>query len=122
MNVGSATALVAAVAVGFGLRIWQYRANPSLGLDEIALAHGILGRDLGSLLLLPLPYDQVAPKGFLLAQKLAVTVLGPSDHVLRLFRSCRHWSRWLGLHRSRDGSWTPPAPSLRQRCLRRPRR
>ncbi len=77
--------LLAAVVIGFGLRVWQYGANTSLRLDEIALAQGILDRDLWTLLLAPLPYNQVAPKAFLLIQKLAVMVLGPSDHILRLF-------------------------------------
>src|SRR5687767_15052923 len=77
--------LIAAVAIGCVLRLWQYLTDTSLWLDEIALARGILDLDLRSLLLQPLPYDQVAPKGFLLVQKLAVLALGRSDYILRLF-------------------------------------
>jgi hypothetical protein len=78
-------AVVAIVAVGIALRAVQYSANTSLWLDEIALVKGILGSDLWSLLLRPLPFDQVAPKGFLFVQKLAVTMFGPNDYALRLF-------------------------------------
>jgi len=76
--------LAGIVALGAGLRIWQYAANGSLWLDEVSLAMGILQTDLSRLLTEPLPYDQVAPKGFLLLQKLAVLGLGPSDYALRL--------------------------------------
>ena len=54
-------------------------------IDEIALAKGVLALDLRDLLTTPLPYNQVAPKGFLLVQKLVVGALGPSDYALRLF-------------------------------------
>lgn len=78
-------ALVGIAVVGIALRAAQAMANTSLWLDEIALVKGILGADLWSLLVRPLPFDQVAPKGFLLVQKLAVMALGPSDFALRLF-------------------------------------
>ena len=76
--------LLLTIAVGATLRIWQYGANTALWSDEIALAAGIVDVDLPSLLASPLPHDQIAPKGFLLAQKLAVFTLGPSDYALRL--------------------------------------
>jgi hypothetical protein len=76
--------LVGLVAVGAGLRIWQYAADSSLWLDEVSLAMGVLHTGLSGLLAEPLPYDQVAPKGFLFLQKLAVLGLGPSDYALRL--------------------------------------
>ena len=78
-------ALLSIAVVGVTLRAVQALANTSLWLDEIALVKGILDSDLWSLLTRPLPFDQVAPKGFLLAQKLAVMAFGPSDYVLRLF-------------------------------------
>src|SRR5262245_54879206 len=77
-------AIVAIVVVGVILRVIQYAANTSLWLDEIALVKGILGADLFDLVARPLPFDQVAPKGFLVAQKLVVEALGPSDYALRL--------------------------------------
>ena len=82
---GMKAALTAFVVVGAALRLWQYASDVSLWLDEIALAKGILDLGLPELLTDPLPYNQVAPKGFLLVEKLAVMSLGPSDHALRLF-------------------------------------
>jgi Dolichyl-phosphate-mannose-protein mannosyltransferase len=76
---------LALLILGTGLRLWQYVGNPSLVLDELALARNILDRSIWSLVSMPLSYDQVAPKGFLLIEKLASSTLGPSDYVLRLF-------------------------------------
>jgi len=73
------------VAAGAALRIWQYTTDTSLWLDEISLAKGILDLDLLRLITSRLPYDQVAPKGFLLIEKLAVLSLGGNDYALRLF-------------------------------------
>jgi hypothetical protein len=76
--------LLAILAIGIGLRTVQYLADTSLWLDEVALVKGILGFDLTDLVTRPLPYDQVAPKGFLIAQKSAVVAFGQTDYVLRL--------------------------------------
>ncbi len=81
----SRRALGALVAAGVLLRLWQYAGNTSLWFDEIALAENILHRPLGKLLFFPLDLDQVAPPGFLLLVKAAVTFFGPSDLALRLF-------------------------------------
>lgn len=78
-------ALPVIIIAGAALRLWQYAADTSLWIDEIALAKSLLSFDVRSLLATPLLYNQVAPPGFLLAQKLAVTALGPSDYALRLF-------------------------------------
>src|SRR5690349_8062912 len=78
-------AVALACVAGISLRLIQYGANTALWLDEIPLVKGILEPDLWTLLSRPLPFDQVAPMGFLLVQKLAVITLGPSDYVLRLF-------------------------------------
>ncbi|MGA2711563.1 MAG: glycosyltransferase family 39 protein [Bryobacteraceae bacterium] len=77
--------LIALVALGAGLRLWQYFANPAIWLDEIAVARNILDRPLRDLLTLPLAYDQSAPKGFLLLEKAATSLFGSSDYVLRFF-------------------------------------
>ena len=77
-------ALLSIVAAGILLRATQYAASTSLWFDEIALVRGILSLDLADLLTQPLPFNQVAPKAFLLAQKLAVLTFGPADYVLRL--------------------------------------
>jgi hypothetical protein len=82
---GMRAAVTAAVAVGAALRLWQYAAGASLWNDELALARSLLAFDLGRLLTGHLLYQQLAPKGFLLVEKLAVLALGPSDYVLRLF-------------------------------------
>ena len=72
------------LAAGVGARLWQYAANPSLYLDELAVARNILDRPLGRLLAEPLAYDQVAPAGFLLGEKLVVLALGGGERALRL--------------------------------------
>lgn len=78
-------ALVALLLIGAALRLWQYLANASLWGDEIALAQNILERPLLELLAVPLAYTQYAPKGFLLVEKAAVALFGPSEYALRLF-------------------------------------
>ena len=78
-------ALTAVVIVGAALRLWQYAADTSQWTDELALTKGILTLDLWQLLTAPLLFQQVAPRGFLLVEKLLVMVLGPSDYALRLF-------------------------------------
>jgi len=77
--------LLGLVALGAALRLTQYFANTSLWLDEIFVAGNILHRSAWELLRWPLVYGQVAPKGFLLAEKLVTLSLGPSDYALRLF-------------------------------------
>jgi hypothetical protein len=73
------------VLLGVALRLWEYFFNRSLYLDEILLARSIVGMPLWALLTKPLLMDQVAPRGFLLVERLAVTILGPSELALRLF-------------------------------------
>jgi len=80
----SRPALAAIVLVGLSLRAWAFAASSSLGLDEILLVRNILGLPLRELLTEPLRLDQVAPRGFLLLEKLAVLVLGPGELSLRL--------------------------------------
>ncbi len=78
-------ALFAILLMGAVLRLMQYLADPALSLDELAVARNVLERNLWDLLMLPLAYDQTAPKGFLLATKLATSIFGASDYALRLF-------------------------------------
>jgi hypothetical protein len=70
--------------LGIGLRVWAYVRDTSLYLDEILLARNILQLPLSHLLTKPLALDQVAPRGFLLFERLAVATLGPSEMALRL--------------------------------------
>jgi hypothetical protein len=77
--------LTALVLVGVLVRIWAYAANTALWLDEILLARNILGLSVAELLTQPLRLDQVAPRGFLLVEKLAVLAFGERELALRLF-------------------------------------
>jgi hypothetical protein len=81
---GARAALVALVAIGAALRLWQYFANASLWIDEIALAQNLLYWPLAHLVREPLALDQVAPPGFLALSKGVVHVAGSSERALRL--------------------------------------
>jgi hypothetical protein len=69
--------------VGVALRTAQYLSNRSLSLDEASLALNVLRRDWAGLLL-PLEYDQGAPIGFLVLERLVVETLGRSEPAMRL--------------------------------------
>lgn len=73
------------VLVGVALRVWAYAGNPSLSLDEILLSRNILGLTIRELATQPLGLDQVAPRGFLVVEKLAVEAFGGNELALRLF-------------------------------------
>lgn len=73
------TATMACLAMGVVLRTVQYGAQASLWLDELALAHTIVVRDLVRLVTEPLAYQQVAPAGFLVLQKIATSALGTGE-------------------------------------------
>lgn len=77
---------VAWFIIGFGIvvRVVQYVWNRSLWADEAVLALNIVNRSFWGLLQ-PLDYDQGAPLGFLMVEKLAVEVLGNNEYALRLF-------------------------------------
>ncbi|MCX7854639.1 MAG: glycosyltransferase family 39 protein [Anaerolineae bacterium] len=77
------TALLATLALGIAARLAQYLSNRSLWLDEAYLALNILGRDFSGLLR-PLDDHQIAPPLFLWAVKLAVSLWGDGEPVLRL--------------------------------------
>ena len=73
------------IIVGVVLRVWAYGARTSLWLDEILLSRNILGLSITQLLTEPLQLDQVAPRGFLVVEKLAVLAFGENELALRLF-------------------------------------
>lgn len=77
--------LTALVLIGVVLRFWAYLADTALYLDEILLSYSILNLPLVDLLTRPLPIDQVAPLGFLLVERCAVTIFGHNEFALRLF-------------------------------------
>ena len=74
---------LAAILAGVALRVWQYAANPSIWVDEAAIARNVLDRRPWQLFG-PLDFGQVAPPGFLLGIKLSVALLGSSEYALRL--------------------------------------
>lgn len=81
-----ALALSAVLALGAGLRIAAVTAPGSLQWDELATARNAVQSDWTDLLLLrPLDQLQVAPIGFMLAEKAGSSLLGKSDLGLRLF-------------------------------------
>jgi 4-amino-4-deoxy-L-arabinose transferase-like glycosyltransferase len=71
------------ILIGVVLRVAHYAVNRSLWLDESALALNIANRSWEQLWL-PLDYNQGAPIGFLLIEKLAVQLLGNNEFALRL--------------------------------------
>ena len=71
------------LAVGAILRVAQFASGRSLWVDEALIALNVVNRPFAQLLQ-PLDYNQVAPVGFLLIQKLCVEVFGNSEQALRL--------------------------------------
>jgi hypothetical protein len=69
---------------GFVLRIRQYLTGRSLWLDEAMLSLNIVNRNWEELFR-PLDYDQGAPIGFLLVEKIFNLLLGRNEFALRLF-------------------------------------
>ncbi len=82
-----AFSLVAGVAV----RVWQYAANHSFWLDELAVVNNLLQRSAGELFSRPLDFAQVAPLGWLVTQRMVLAIAGPSELALRA------WSLLAGL-------------------------
>jgi len=72
------------ICFGILVRLVQYFYNRSLWADEAVLALNIVNRTYLELLQ-PLDYEQGAPLGFLMVEKLAVQVFGNSEYALRLF-------------------------------------
>ncbi|MGD8402671.1 MAG: glycosyltransferase family 39 protein [Anaerolineales bacterium] len=70
--------------LGFVLRLRQYLTGRSLWLDEAMLALNIVNRNFTELFQ-PLDYDQGAPIGFLLVEKIFNVLFGEHEYVLRLF-------------------------------------
>lgn len=77
-------AAILLILAGVILRIRQYLTGRSLWADEAMLALNIVERNFAGLVQ-PLDYDQGAPIGFLLVEKLFNTVLGKHELALRLF-------------------------------------
>jgi hypothetical protein len=69
--------------IGSLLRLYFYMINRSLWLDEAMLALNIVNRTFVDLFK-PLDFNQGAPIGFLLLQKVVISVFGSRDYILRL--------------------------------------
>jgi hypothetical protein len=113
------TATVLLILLGALLRIRQYLTGRSLWADEAMLALNVVNRNFAGMFK-PLDYDQGAPIGFLLVEKIFNSILGKSEFALRLFpllvgitslwlfyllskRLCEN--RWSGhLHRTAFGA------------------
>jgi hypothetical protein len=72
------------ILLGALLRIRQYLTGRSLWADEAMLALNIVNRGFAGLFQ-PLDYDQGAPIGFLLVEKIFNSILGKNELALRLF-------------------------------------
>jgi hypothetical protein len=78
------TAVAVLLLVGAVLRLRQYLTGRSLWADEAMLALNIVNRNFGGMFQ-PLDYDQGAPIGFLLVEKIFNSILGKNELALRLF-------------------------------------
>jgi 4-amino-4-deoxy-L-arabinose transferase-like glycosyltransferase len=76
-------AVPALIALAVALRLTYYLLNPSLSNDEASLALNLIHRSYAGLFE-RLDFNQAAPPGFLLLQKLAIDVFGTSPYSIRL--------------------------------------
>src|SRR5438132_4168306 len=76
--------LVVLVGIGIALRVAQYAANRSLWVDEAWVALNLIERPLSGLTT-HLSFNQAAPIGFLLVERIVAKLLGFSEYALRLF-------------------------------------
>ena len=87
INNGAAyKAMIVTIALaGFFFRLRQYLANRSLWVDEARLANNILERSVFELIKSPLLFNQAAPPGFLVFEKLTINAFGNTEYSFRLF-------------------------------------
>jgi hypothetical protein len=71
------------IAIALALRLTYYLSNPSLSTDEARVALNLIHRSYVDLFG-RLDFNQAAPPGFLLLQKLVIEVFGASTYSLRL--------------------------------------
>jgi hypothetical protein len=76
--------IVTLILIGAVLRIGRWVHFRSLWLDEIYLAHSVVGRSMHDLLLKPLSDWQAAPAGFLALVHVCVAFFGSGERSLRL--------------------------------------
>src|SRR5215207_11463259 len=83
-------AAVILIVLGGLLRLRQYLTGRSLWSDEAMLALNIVNRNVSGLFK-PLDYDQGAPIGFLLVEKISHLLFGRNEYSLRLFPLIAGW-------------------------------
>ena len=76
-------AIGAVLLIGILLRIWHFAGGRSLWLDEAMVALNIIHLSTSELLG-PLSFDQVAPAGWLLLEKMCLHLWNNFDYALRL--------------------------------------
>jgi hypothetical protein len=82
-SVNSAT-VYSLVALALVLRLAYYLIDPTLSTDEAQLALNLMHHSYSGLLE-PLDFNQAAPIGFLVVQKLVIGAVGNSAYALRMF-------------------------------------
>jgi hypothetical protein len=73
----------ALISIAVAIRLTYYFSNPSLSVDEADLALNLMHRSYSDVLG-RLDFNQAAPAGFLLLQKVVVNSLGATPYALRL--------------------------------------
>jgi hypothetical protein len=73
----------AVLAFGIICRLTQYLIDSSLWYDESFVALNVVHKSF-SAMFGPLDWNEASPPGFLVAEKLLVSILGPSEYSLRL--------------------------------------
>ena len=76
--------LASFIIIGIGLSFLNFLNFRSLWVDEAMLALNIVKKPTHELLQ-PLDFNQVAPIGFLLIEKLFASLLGSADWTMRIF-------------------------------------
>jgi hypothetical protein len=75
--------VIAVLMFGVVCRLTQYLVDSSLWYDESFVALNVLGRSYGAMFG-RLDWNEASPPGFLVAEKLIVSIFGPSEYALRL--------------------------------------
>ena len=70
--------------MGIMLRASKYLPGWSMRGDELSVTTNLINRSALELASKPLDFEQAAPIGFLLLEKLLITIFGGADYVLRL--------------------------------------
>lgn len=82
---GNRSLIFLILGMGVVLRLYYFFQDRSLWIDEAYLSNSVISYGLQKLLTAPLLYYQKAPLGFLMMQKLFITVFSPNELSLRLF-------------------------------------